>query len=65
MIESMQVVQKLIERYDYGGALEVLREKAMERTDAGVLINSCRYSKNFDFNREKASQTFVSRRGQA
>ncbi len=49
MIESMQVVQKLIERYDYGGALEVLREKAMERTDAGVLINSCRYSKNFDF----------------
>jgi len=49
MIESVQVVQKLIERYDYGGALEVLKEKGMEKTDTGVLINSCRYAKNFDF----------------
>ncbi|HSN66710.1 MAG TPA: hypothetical protein VLS94_08720 [Fusibacter sp.] len=49
MIESVQVIQKLIERYDYGGALEVLKEKGMEKTDTGVLINSCRYAKNFDF----------------
>jgi len=49
MIESVLVIQKLIERYDYGGAHEILKEKGMEKTDTAILINSCRYSKNFDF----------------
>lgn len=49
MVESLQVVKKLIERYDYCGALEVLKEKGIENMDAGVLVNSCRYAVNFDF----------------
>lgn len=49
MTESMQVIKKLIERYDYGGAFELLKEKGLERSDAGVLMDSCRYAVNFDF----------------
>ncbi len=49
MLESMQVIKKLIERYDYCGALEVLKDKGMENMDSGVLINSCKYAVNFDF----------------
>ncbi len=49
MFESIQVIKKLIERYDYGGALEILKEKGLENTDSGILINSCRYAVNFDF----------------
>lgn len=49
MIESKQVISKLIERYDYGGALEVLKDRGLENSDSGILINSCRYAVNFDF----------------
>ena len=27
MFESIQVIKKLIERYDYGGALEILKDR--------------------------------------
>ena len=63
MIESVQVIQKLIERYDYGGALEVLKEKGMEKTDTGVLINSCRYAKNFDFTTARKHLRHLSQEG--
>ncbi|MDH8678910.1 hypothetical protein QE109_12160 [Fusibacter bizertensis] len=49
MVESMQVMKKLIERYDYCGAYEVLKDKGMENMDSAVIINSCRYAVNFDF----------------
>lgn len=49
MIDSIVLVKKLVERYDYCGALEILREKEMQFTDSGVLINACRYAVNFDF----------------
>jgi len=49
LVESLQVITKLIERYDYGGAYELLKERSLENTDAGVLIDSCRYAVNFDF----------------
>jgi hypothetical protein len=49
MIESMHVVKKLIERYDYGGALEVLKEKNLYDTNAAVIVDACRYAVNFDF----------------
>ncbi|MBM7562182.1 hypothetical protein [Fusibacter tunisiensis] len=49
MIYSMQVVKKLIERYDYGGAFEVLKEVGLEKSNGGVIIDACRYAVNFDF----------------
>ncbi len=49
MLESMQVMKKLIERYDYCGAYEILKDKGMENMDSAVIINSCRYAVNFDF----------------
>lgn len=49
MIRSYNVVSKLIDRYDYGGALEMMGEQDLESTDAAVLMDSCRYAVNFDF----------------
>ncbi len=49
MIRSYNVIVKLIDRYDYGGALELLSEIGLENTDAAVLMDSCRYAVNFDF----------------
>ena len=49
MAESVKMIKKLIERYDYCGAHEILKELGLENTDTGVLINSCRYAVNFDF----------------
>lgn len=43
------VFQKLIERYDYGGAMEVLRTNGMDQTDAGIVTDACRCAVNFDF----------------
>jgi len=45
----MQVVKKLIERYDYGGALEVLKEMSLASSDAAIIVDACRYAVNFDF----------------
>ncbi len=49
MVESFDVIHKLIERYDYGGAYDLLIEEGLEETDAEKIINSCRYATNFDF----------------
>ncbi len=50
MIKNYNVVVKLIERYDYGGALDLLTEIGAENTPLGILMDSCRYAINFDFN---------------
>ncbi len=47
MIRSYNVIIKLIDRYDYGGALELLSEIGLENSDAAVLMDSCRYAVNF------------------
>lgn len=49
MIPAFNVILKLIDRYDYGGALELLSECGLENTDAAILMDSCRYAVNFDF----------------
>lgn len=49
MIKSYDVIVKLIDRYDYGGALDILNEKGLENTDAATIIKSCKYAVNFDF----------------
>ncbi len=49
MLESNHVINKLIERYDYGGAYDLLTQANLEETAAGKIINSCRYAINFDF----------------
>lgn len=49
MIKSYDVIVKLIDRYDYGGALEILSEKGLEDANAATIIKSCKYAVNFDF----------------
>ncbi len=48
-MDSYKTIKKLIDRYDYGGALDLLKEKELGETDPAILINSCRYAINFDF----------------
>lgn len=60
MAESLQVIKKLIERYDYGGAYELLKEKGIEKSDAGVMMDSCRYAVNFDFSTARKILNHVS-----
>ncbi|MGL5692991.1 MAG: hypothetical protein ACRCXA_02880, partial [Peptostreptococcaceae bacterium] len=43
------VISKFLERYDYGGVLEVLEECEIEGGDLYLLIKSCKYAINFDF----------------
>lgn len=49
MIKSYDIIVKLIDRYDYGGALDILNEKGLENTDTATIIKSCKYAVNFDF----------------
>lgn len=49
MIQSYEVILKLIDRYDYGGALEILQENDLEESDVAIILDSCRYAINFDF----------------
>jgi len=53
MINSLTIIYKLIDRYDYGGALELMVEEGLEKTDAAILMDSCRYAINFDFKNAK------------
>ncbi len=48
-MDSHKTIKKLIDRYDYGGALDILKEMELQETDPAILINSCRYAVNFDF----------------
>lgn len=61
----LPIFAKLIERYDYGGAYEVLKEHGLENGDAGILVNVCRYSVNFDFHTAKYLLTTVSQEAHA
>ncbi|MGM0379116.1 MAG: hypothetical protein ACQEQE_05170 [Bacillota bacterium] len=47
------ILKRLIKRYDYVGAYEVLNERDLEETDLAILINSTRYALNFDFETSK------------
>ena len=49
MINSYDVILKLIDRYDYGGALELLNQNDLDESDVAIIIDSCRYAINFDF----------------
>lgn len=49
MIHSYEVILKLIDRFDYGGALEILQENDLEESDVAIILDSCRYAINFDF----------------
>lgn len=49
MIDSYEVIIKLIDRFDYGGALEILQENDLEESDVAIILDSCRYAINFDF----------------
>jgi hypothetical protein len=53
LINSLNVVTKLVDRYDYGGALEMLVEQGLENTNPAILMDSCRYAVNFDFKSAK------------
>ncbi|MGL5330637.1 MAG: hypothetical protein ACRDD7_15305, partial [Peptostreptococcaceae bacterium] len=50
-LDKMQeyVISKFLDRYDYGGVLEVLEECEIEEGDLYLLIKSCKYAVNFDF----------------
>lgn len=49
MIKSYNVIVKLIDRYDYGGALQILNEIGLTDNDITILVESCKYAVNFDF----------------
>lgn len=49
MLDSYEVILKLIDRFDYGGALEILQENDLEESDVAIILDSCRYAINFDF----------------
>lgn len=49
MLNTNQVLLKLIERYDYGGAYTLLTNMGLDQTDIGHIIRSCRYAINFNF----------------
>ncbi|MGB3366396.1 MAG: hypothetical protein WBA54_02830 [Acidaminobacteraceae bacterium] len=55
MVNSIIVIKKLIDRYDYGGALEIMKEEELDHTDAAMLMDSCRSAVNFDFKNAKRS----------
>ncbi|KXZ39280.1 hypothetical protein SAMN05661008_01001 [Alkalithermobacter thermoalcaliphilus JW-YL-7 = DSM 7308] len=43
------VILKFLERYDYDGVADILRELGIDKTDVYTLLNSCEYAINFDF----------------
>ncbi|SCZ81273.1 hypothetical protein [Acidaminobacter hydrogenoformans] len=49
-MHSYQSICKLIDRFDYGGALDILEELGLRDTDPAILLDSCRSAVNFDFN---------------
>lgn len=49
MIKGYDVILKLLQRYDYAGALEIMYDQNLDHTTAAILMDSCRYAVNFDF----------------
>jgi hypothetical protein len=52
-LDTYKTIRQLINRYDYGGALDLLKDFELENTDAALIVNSCRYGVNFDFKTAK------------
>lgn len=52
-MSRFKTIRQLINRYDYGGALDLLRDQSLDTTDVAILVNSCRYAINFDFKTAK------------
>lgn len=48
-MHSYQSMLKLIDRFDYGGALDVIEEIGYKDSDTAILLDSCRSAVNFDF----------------
>lgn len=49
MIKEYDIILKLVQRYDYSGALEIMNDQGLETSSAAILMDSCRYAINFDF----------------
>lgn len=49
MIKEYDIILKLVQRYDYSGALEIMNDQGLDSSNAAVLMDSCRYAVNFDF----------------
>ncbi len=49
MIKGYDIILKLIQRYDYSGALEIMYDQGLDQSAAAILMDSCRYAINFDF----------------
>lgn len=60
MLNTNQVLLKLIERYDYGGVFLLLNDLHLENTDVSHLVKSCRYAINFDFDSARLSLNLCS-----
>jgi hypothetical protein len=52
-MDTFKTLRKLVDRYDYGGALDLLNDRGLEDTDVAKVMNSCRYAVNFDFKTAK------------
>jgi hypothetical protein len=52
-MNTYKTIRKLVDRYDYGGALDLLKDNDLSETDVAKVINSCRYAINFDFKTAK------------
>lgn len=52
-MSRFKTIRQLVNRYDYGGALDLLKDLELEESDVAIVINSCRYAVNFDFKKAK------------
>jgi hypothetical protein len=52
-LSDYKTIRQLTNRYDYGGALDLLKDLDLGETDVALIINSCRYAVNFDFKTAK------------
>jgi len=52
-LSEYKTIRQLINRYDYGGALDLLKDLDLGETDVAAIVNSCRYAINFDFKTAK------------
>lgn len=48
-MHSFHSICRLIDRFDYGGALDIMEELGLRDTDPAILLDSCRSAVNFDF----------------
>ncbi|RDY26068.1 hypothetical protein CHL78_015155 [Romboutsia weinsteinii] len=56
------VIYKFLQRYDYDAVLDVLEEAEIEDGDLYYLLESCKYSVNFDFDKALKSVNKMSER---